>query len=61
MIIASPLTALIVPTVLVSIPLSAVAPIQTTTASMTALRQWIEAVSDHASGNRTAPCVTSRE
>jgi tetratricopeptide (TPR) repeat protein len=49
MIIASPLTALIVPTVLVSIPLSAVAPIQTTT-SMTALRQWIEAVSDHASG-----------
>ena len=53
MIIASPLAALIVPMVLVSTPLAAVAPNQTT-ASMTALRQWVEAVTDHVPGEPDA-------
>ena len=53
MIIASPLAALMVPMVLVSTPLSAVAPNQTT-ASMTALRQWVEAVTDHVPGEPDA-------
>ena len=53
MIIASPLAALMVPMVLVTTPLSAVAPNQTP-ASMTALRQWVEAVNDHLPGEPDA-------
>ena len=53
MIIASPLAALMVPMVLVTTPLAAVAPNQTT-ASMTALRQWVEAVTDHVPGEPDA-------
>ena len=53
MIIASPLAALMVPMMLVSTPLAAVAPNQTT-ASMTALRQWVEAVTDHVPGEPDA-------
>jgi tetratricopeptide (TPR) repeat protein len=49
MTIASRLAALMVPMVLVSTPLSALATNQTT-ASMTALRQWVEAVNDHIPG-----------
>jgi len=53
MIIASSLAALMVPMVLVSSPLSAVVPNQTT-ASMTALRQWVQAVTDHTPGEPDA-------
>ncbi len=53
MIIASPLAALMVPMALVSTPLSAAAPNQTP-ASMTVLRQWVEAVNDHLPGEPDA-------
>jgi tetratricopeptide (TPR) repeat protein len=53
MIIASPLAALMVPMVLVSTPLPAVASNQTT-ASMTVLRQWVAAVNEHVPGEPDA-------
>ena len=53
MIVASPLAALMVPLLLLSTPLSEVAPNQTT-ASMTALRQWVAAVNEHVPGEPDA-------
>jgi len=53
MIVASPLAALMVPMVLVTTPLPAVAPNQTT-ASMTVLRQWVAAVNEHVPGEPDA-------
>jgi tetratricopeptide (TPR) repeat protein len=53
MIIAWPLAALMVPMVIVGTPLSAVAPKQTA-ASMTMLRQWVEAVNEHVPGEPDA-------
>ena len=53
MIVASPLAALMVPMVLVTTSLPAVVPNQTT-ASMTALRQWVAAVNEHVPGEADA-------